>query len=62
MWRMLRMDSIKIDNSSCIFVKISITGLTKTEEIWDGIGLVIDGRLICVAESPDKQITIRMEL
>lgn len=37
------MDSIKIDNSSCIFVKISITGLTKTEEIWDGIGLVIDG-------------------
>ena len=58
------MDSIKIDNSSCIFVKISITGLTKTktEEIWDGIGLVIDGRLICVAESPDKQITIRVEL
>ena len=54
------MDSIKIDNSSCIFVKISITGLTKT--IWDGIGLVIDGRLICVAESPDKQITIRVEL
>ena len=51
------MDSIKIDNSSCIFVKISITGLTKTEEIWDGIGLVID-----VAESPDKQITIRVEL
>ena len=37
-------------------------GLTKTEEIWDGIGLVIDGRLICVAESPDKQITIRVEL
>lgn len=58
------MDSIKIDNSSCIFVKISITGLTKSEEIWDGIGLVIDGRLICVAESPDpdKQITIRVEL
>lgn len=56
------MDSIKIDNSSCIFVKISITGLTKIEEIWDGIGLVIDGRLICVAESPDKQITIRVEL
>lgn len=45
------MDSIKIDNLSCIFVKISITGLTKSEEIWDGIGLVIDGRLICVAES-----------
>ena len=56
------MDSIKIDDSSCIFVKISITGLTKTEEIWDGIGLGIDGRLICVAESTDKQITIRVEV